>query len=645
MPLENILAQSDTVETLIDDVFQELVEELDDETDKSGLIDKLEDLVENPIDINHATINELLNIPGMDIVTATAIVSYRNKSGRIFSLTELNSIKGINVDKLTRLKIFLRIDNDIGNKITRSDSFSLQFRNRISTNLQKEDGFVRNKFEGNNLKTYNRLKMSYNNYRAGITMDKDPGEKSLNDFYSAHLSINNLGIINKVIIGDYITEFGQGLALWSPYSFSKSADAIYPVKKKFRGIYKYTSTDENNFFRGIAANIKLKDYRFSLFYSNHNIDANVDSIAGYIHSTPISGYHRTSTELMQKSSANEKTLGAMINASFGRYVRFGFLSYHSQYSNSFMSNSIFGLTGNDFSFYSFSYDLLLGDMNLFGETAFNGKSLASITGLEISVTDYLSIVTLIRSYPENYYNIHSFGFGEQNSTQNEFGIYNGIRIRTPVGLFNIYYDQFKFPCESYYSNLPASGDEFLFNHTTYLSKGLTTNIKFKLENKDINTQTGETIQIHKREKSSFRIGIKYIPNKKIELKSRVEVSSYKIKDIDISENGFMIFQDVKFMPSINFYIDGRIIFFRTDSFNSAIYEFENDLEGTYSVTGLSGQGIRWYCLVKYKFFEMLKLSLKYSEIYKPAQKTLGSGYSEIIGNFDNQISAQIELDI
>jgi hypothetical protein len=69
------------------------------------------------------------------------------------------------------------------------------------------------------------------------------------------------------------------------------------------------------------------------------------------------------------------------------------------------------------------------------------------------------------------------------------------------------------------------------------------------------------------------------------------------------------------------------------------------LEGTYSITGLSGQGIRWYFLVKYKLFDMLKLSFKYSELYKPEEKTLGSGYSEMIGNFDNQISLQIEFSL
>jgi Helix-hairpin-helix motif len=645
IPLQKTLAQSDTVETMVDEIFQELAEESDEEIDKSGLIDRLEDLAENPVNINQATLKELLNIPGMDILTAGKIISYRNNSGRVFSLKELDSITGININKLNRLKVFLMIGNNFGNKNSRTDSFSLQFRNRIAANLKKEDGFIRNKFEGNNLKTYNRLKANYNNYRLGITIDKDPGEKSINDFYSLHLSINNLGIFNKVIIGDFLSEFGQGLALWSPYSFSKSAEAIYAVKKKSIGVYEYTSTDENKFFRGIAANLKLKDFWFSLFYSNHNIDANVDTTAGYIQSTPISGYHRTSTELMEKSSANEITLGGMINASFSENINLAFLLYHSKYSSSFIPHSIFDLRGNKFSFYSISYNFFYKNINLYGEVSFNGTSLASISCFQITVTDYLAFVTSIRSYPGNYYNIHSFGFGEQNNTQNEFGIYNGIRFNTPVGLFNLYYDQFKFPYKSYYSPLPASGDEFLFNYTTSPLKGLTTNIKYKFEDKDFSTKVGETIQIHKREKSSFRMELKYILNKTIELKGRIEISNYNISNLDISEKGFMIFQDIKFMPSGIFYIDGRIIFFKTDSYNSAIYEFENDLTGTYSITGLNGQGIRWYCLMKYKLFETLKLSLKYSEIYKPADKSLGSGYSEITGNFDNQIGLQIEFNL
>ena len=273
------------------------------------------------------------------------------------------------------------------------------------------------------------------------------------------------------------------------------------------------------------------------------------------------------------------------------------------------------------------------------------KSVATITNLEISVTDNFSFVSSIRSYPRNYFNLHSFGFGEQTNTQNEFGIYNGIKMRTKIGLFNLYYDQFKFPYASYYSDLPAAGDEFLIDYSVSPLQKLITTLKFKVENKDVNTKPGGSIQIYKRQKSSLRLELKYRLNNKIEIKNRIEISRYKIDDINISENGFLIFQDLKFTPSKNFYLDGRIIFFRTDSFNSAIYEFENDLDGTYSITGLSGQGIKWYFLVKYKLFGMLKLSLKYSEMYKPEERTLGSGYTEINGNLDNQLSAQIEWDL
>ena len=640
-------AQVDSVESSIDEITQQLLEDYGDETDNSGLVDKIETLIDNPIDINKATVSDLVEIPGIDITIANKIIDYRNKSGRIFSLAELSSIPNINRDTINRIKLFLKVYNNINitNNLIQQKLFTLQFRNRISTNLQQEDGFARNKFAGDNLKTYNRLKIKYSNYSAGITLDKDPGEKSYNDLFSAHFSFSNSGIINKIIIGDYTAEFGQGLALWSPYAFSKSTDAIYPVKKKPHLLREYTSTDENKFFRGLGVNLKFWNSNFSIFYSKNNIDANIDTTVGYILSTPVSGYHRTQNEIREKNSANEKIYGLMFNSSIFHNINLGVLFYHSEFSNYFLPANIYDIRGKKFSFYSFSYDIYFKNLNLFGEIANNNKSIATIVNLEISVNNNLSFISSVRNYPKKYFNLHSFGFGEQTNTQNEFGIYNGIKMRTPFGLFNIYYDQFKFPFKSYYSVLPANGDEFLIDYSTSPAKELTTTLKYKLEIKDINTDIGESIKIYKRNKSSLRLELKYRLNKRIEIRNRIEISKYKIDDINISEKGFMIYQSLKFTPSDNIYFDGRIIFFRIDSFNSAIYEFENGPDGTYSITGLYGQGIKWYCLLKYRLWEMIKISFKYSEIYKPAERSLGSGYNEINGNFDNQLSAQIEWDL
>ena len=160
LPLQINLAQTDSTQTSADEIIQQLLEESGDGTDNSGLIDKIEDMINNPLDINKASVTDLTEIPGVDISTANKIIEYRNKSGRIYSLAELNSITGLNKNTISKIIIFLKVGNDINanNRVKRPKLFYFQFRNRIATDLQQEDGFIRNKFAGNNLKLTTDLK-------------------------------------------------------------------------------------------------------------------------------------------------------------------------------------------------------------------------------------------------------------------------------------------------------------------------------------------------------------------------------------------------------------------------------------------------------------------------------------------------------
>ena len=54
------------------------------------------------------------------------------------------------------------------------------------------------------------------------------------------------------------------------------------------------------------------------------------------------------------------------------------------------------------------------------------------------------------------------------------------------------------------------------------------------------------------------------------------------------------------------------IFFRTDSYDSRLYEYENDLPGLMKNVGLYGKGVRWYALAKGRVLGKVHLSLKYS---------------------------------
>jgi hypothetical protein len=105
----------------------------------------------------------------------------------------------------------------------------------------------------------------------------------------------------------------------------------------------------------------------------------------------------------------------------------------------------------------------------------------------------------------------------------------------------------------------------------------------------------------------------------------------------------LIFQEARLLLLKKLAVYGRIIFFHTDSFNSAVYEFENDLIGVMPNLAMYGKGIRWYFLIRYKPINLITISAKYSETYKPDETSLSSGDNEIIGNLDNRFSLQIDI--
>ena len=132
-------------------------------------------------------------------------------------------------------------------------------------------------------------------------------------------------------------------------------------------------------------------------------------------------------------------------------------------------------------------------------------------------------------------------------------------------------------------------------------------------------------------------------NKKVKFRTRLEYIFIKYAVQENQESGFLTFQDVQYKPYNNLTVYSRIIFFQTDSFNSRIYEFENDLRGVMTNIPLFGKGMKWYLVVKYSFLNIFTLSLKYSELFEPEENYLGSGLSEINGNIDNRISFQLDL--
>ncbi len=654
-PLTNFPQTDSTylqTEEVLEDILQEPIGEIDD----SDLYESIERLLQNPLDLNTATVKDLQVIPGMDINAAKLILDHRNRYGNFFSVNELNAVQNLDKSRIRNIIPFLYVFKPEDQMISEKDESALEnfvrrsnvlFRSRMINALQTNRGFLENRFNGTKPKIYNRLLLRYNRqFQIGYLAEKDAGELDVNEFSTYHFAVNDIGIVHKAVIFDYLLEFGQGLTFWSPYAFSKGPDAVYPVKRTDHLIKPFTSSTENNFFRGAAAAIKFDKFYFSFFYSNNPFDANIDTITGNILSTPIDGLHRTDSEIRKRKSATEKMWGGRIDYVSEKFLSLGILHYQSKFSNTFEPSSIFDITGSEFKYTAFAYNLYLDKFNISGEFSYNGISVASINLLQLALSSNFTFIASVRSYPRNFYSFHGYAFGERSgATTNEFGIYTGFRWRTIIGLINFYYDQFKFPYATFLNPQPASGDEFLLDYLNKPIKKLETRIRYKYENKDVPELMENTKQLVKRLRQVMRLELIYSLSNKIRLRGRFEYNSFRIKSINSNENGYLMFQDIRFSPSSSLNIYGRIIFFKTDSFNSAIYEYENNLTGVLTNIPLFGEGIRWYMIVRYKLFKFMTLSFKYSETYKPGEESIGTGLNEIPLNLSNILGLQLDLNI
>ncbi len=656
IPTNYLISQVDSSTIVTEDVLDNLLDDTDEEGENSELFDVLEDLIHNPINLNTADLNELERLPGIDPSTAKAIIDHRKKYGLFYSTNELFSIKDLdprliqNILPLVTVHVFIQQSQseDDSNINDRSflDRSKLIIRSRVVNDLQTRNAFLNNRYQGSKLKSYNRLIYNYSNkLQFGFLTEKDPGEKSFTDFTSFHFQAKDISIINNFVAGDYVLEFGQGLALWSPFGFSKGADAIYPVKKKARYLRPYTSSLEYRFFRGASTRLDLRNFDLTAFYSYNTFDATIDSITGEITSFGQTGYHRTTNELNRKGAVNSKLVGGVIDYSFLNNQKIGVIFYNTTFDKNFVPTSLYDIEGDNFNYLSTYYDFNFSRINIFGEFSFDGTSVASINGIQFWAGNDFVYTTTIRSYPRNYKNLYGFGFSERSGKiNNEIGIYSGIKWKTSLGVVNLYYDIFKFPYKTSENSLSSEGNEFLISLNSRPFTKIETRLRYKYENKEVSEIINSNQNIVRRLKQIIRTEFLYDLSKSLRLKWRFEYNHFRISEASIKEEGLLIFQDIRYLVQRNFSLYGRIIFFHTDSFNSAVYEFENDLFGVMPNLAMYGKGLRWYLIVKYKPISKLTISVKYAETFKPREKFLSSGDNLINNNVDNRLSLQIDLN-
>ena len=184
----------------------------------------------------------------------------------------------------------------------------------------------------------------------------------------------------------------------------------------------------------------------------------------------------------------------------------------------------------------------------------------------------------------------------------------------------------------------------LFSEADYLFDSdfeLLTRIKY--ENKTDAITIDKIKSTFQKGKYTFRAELKYQIDELTRLRLRNEDCLITYEDLKTNEIGMLFFCDLQRKIFSNFDIYGRLTYYSTDSYDSAIWQYEASPTG-YSVSyALYGQGIRAYLGIEYVLFNILEFTAKYTVVSKNFVESIGSGLDEIQGSSKQQLFFQIDI--
>ncbi len=648
--------KANTIETIMESIS----EELEGDADYSLILDDLEELAENPLNINAATKDDFRKLHMLNEAQILNLIEHRQKFGRILTIYELKTIDGFDRSILEKISPFVLFGElpDTETKmhaVARHQLFLRAIQNwPTSEDYQKTDNEAP-RFEGSPTKIYTRYRLEYGDFSSGITAEKDPGEAFFTgsnntgfDYYSGYLNFRFNSFLKNIVIGDYAVKAGQGLVIWQGFPTRKSYDVINTSKIN-AGIKPYSSTNENKFFRGSSATFGIKNMDLTVFYSRKNMDANIvysniDSSSTHFTSQQTSGYHRTASEIEDEKSITEINKGIILNFRKNR-IKIGATVLHQKFGLPYMRSKSpsnqFKFEGTENLNIGINYQYFVNKYQFFGEAAISkstGK--AFIQGLIAHIHDRAALSLLYRNFDRNYHSLWGNPFSENSGTINENGIYVGLSL-LPVQHFKLsaYADYYHSPWINFTTMAPAGGNDYLVQLDYTPSKKIQCYIRYKTENKETKTKLDYKYINETVNTKHLRFQIQYTLSEIHSFRTRVEYSGF-----NRTENGKIIFQDFIYNPAkIPFSANFRFALFDTDGYNTRIYAYENDLLYNYSIPAYYGKGFKTYINIKYKIFNNFVTSLKIANTSFTANNTTSTTPSTASKKTLTEVKFQIRL--
>ncbi len=667
-PVDNLSAQ----EVWEDMVIQLMSNEEENTSSWESLIDELTDLKEHPIPINTATREQLEQFPFLSDRLIENILYYLNKYGPMISEKELMMVQDMDLQTARCLKLFITFQQPEKEvcKPTLKNIFKYgkqEFSTRVDLPFYTKEGYQpytseyiqehpNKRYLGSSFYHQIRYNFRYNDHvYVGITAEKDAGEpffkgknKKGYDFYSPYLLIRNIGKINALALGNYRLNYGYGLVMNTGFSMGKTA-MISTLGNQSKGIKKHSSTDETNYFQGIAGSIRLnKRWTADAFYSYRTMDGIVDN--RFITSLKKDGMHRINRDFEKKNTFSNQLMGSNIHYN-GKYMEVGLTAVYNVFNKvlnpDYRPYNKYYSRGRDFFNIGMNYKFFWKDFTLSGETALDKAGrIATLNMLRYAPKESFQLIVMNRFYDIAYQSIYARSMGEGSSVQNESGFYIGLETSL-LRYFKLsaYGDFFYFPWKKYQlSKNGTSGFDGVMqlSYSPRYELDMFIRYRYKNKHKDFTLSNGEklTSPYHQHR---WKYQLNYSPIEALLLKTSVHATylSYPYQD---SSFGMLLGQSIGYQfKQFPLQVDISGAWFQTDDYASRITFYEKGLLYSFSMPIFYGKGERLALNARYAWKDWIIFQAKYGWTHYRDREVIGTGLEQIKGNTKSDLYLQMRV--
>ena len=204
-------------------------------------------------------------------------------------------------------------------------------------------------------------------------------------------------------------------------------------------------------------------------------------------------------------------------------------------------------------------------------------------------------------------------------------------------------DIYEFKWLRFGTNAPSSGRDFMTQLESNFSRYFSAYFRLKHEVQQItaDNETGIS-KLTDRAKSTLRMHFAYSLSPELSMASRLEYSFYD--EDQQNEKGYVIFQDIKYyFKRLPLHLITRYALIDTESYNTRIYAYENDLTYVFSIPPYYGRSSRFYLMVGYDLSRNIDIQAKYGYFHFYDRDEISSGLNLVKGNKLSSVRAQLRF--